>query len=399
MHKMKDLARDLGHGRRVAASAALLCALAIPSVSTVIATDAALAQTTPSDAAAKANLEARLAAFKSDIANLGTSTTPGTYFKAADVPTQLASIRAKMVAYGNSERKTPGFRRLVGAKVGTNLDLSKPFVEGQTVVYPDMKVEQVYAQKDLVLDDTLSNTAQWFAEALAAGDKGGSDGHTYTGSQTYQGKTMAKLGERCAAFSAPCNAEIVAPGWDAGGQPYGWMATDTHYRWYFGVDKVYTKIGFGVAKDKTGKWYYVGLAGGDETPAATGSTASAPATAGGTPLTGDFKTDILAVNNKVRTTPLIWDDALVKMAEAQVERRALLADPQSLVYAGQQVSYMEAAPYPVPATAFQTTMEWNKGWMPAAINDTKWTRIGCATKTFDKDGKRRVLTYCEYGPK
>jgi hypothetical protein len=234
---------------------------------------------------AKAALETRLASFKTKMQGLLASTTASTLFADVKVPTNLADVRNAMLDYGNTERKTPHFRQLVGAKVGTDIDLSQPYVKGKTVqfTYRDpaknqdvLVTERVYQQPDHVLDDGLNKTAQWFAEALAAGKGVEGDGHTYDlkGGGKWQGPgmaapvTMLTLGDRCKHFNAPCNAEIAASGWGVGGQPHGWMASDTHYRWHFGVDRVFTKIGYGAAQGKDGLWHYVGVAGGDTTSTA-----------------------------------------------------------------------------------------------------------------------------------
>ncbi|MCP3734236.1 hypothetical protein M9979_05015 [Sphingomonas sp. RP10(2022)] len=200
------------------------------------------------------------------IVQLSNVTAPGAWFPGVRVPQDIAQVRQAMLDYGNQQRLNPRFRAANDAKVATNLDLSQP-TRPASVVSKEGKAEPVYAQPDMKLDDRYNNAAQWFAEALAAGK-----GHihqypagTWTDPKGIQ-VTMTEAWDRAKYFGITGDLdayEIAAPGWAAGDMPWGWMKSDTHYRWYFGVDGTYPLIGYGAAQSADGKWHYVGLADRD----------------------------------------------------------------------------------------------------------------------------------------
>lgn len=177
---------------------------------------------------------------------------PGTLFPddMVLIPDDLEAARKAMLNYGNAERLNPEFRaKIPGARP---VEKGKPFMLGD-------KAFDVVDQGDLTLDATLNETAQWFAEALAAG-KG--NAHTFTGTWTEEGATipMATLGDRSKKFKTGDLAGEVAGSSDAGGFPYGWMASNTHLAWWFGIGGPYKQVGFGAARDRKGMWHYVGVA-------------------------------------------------------------------------------------------------------------------------------------------
>lgn len=207
-----------------------------------------------------------LLAFRKSTAALSQSTkNGGQYFPEVQIPANLDGVRQAMLDYGNKTRLAPQFRRAVGAKVATDIDLSKS-PNPASVRNPEGKSEPVHPQPDMVLDPALNKMAQWQAEALAANKvQGGhyyiADGGSWTNPATGQKVAMRDLGARGSFFgvNGPLY-EISSGASNPGDYPYNWMAGDTHYRWYFGVDGIYPKIGYGAARDKDGKWYYVGVA-------------------------------------------------------------------------------------------------------------------------------------------
>jgi len=212
------------------------------------------------DEKSRRDIDTKYAAFRSEMATLSEATVAGSYFSEAQVPTRIDQVRRKMLDYGNEARLAPGFRRLVGAKVATEVDLSKPFGSVTKIRNLEGGEEPVFEQPNMQLDPEMNKLAQWQAEALAAG-KG--KGHDYSGPPV-DGNPMTTLGDRVRYFKiANCCAEIMGAG-PVGVMPYGWMAGDTHYRWHFGVDGRYPLIGYGAAKGKDGLWYYIGVSRGSK---------------------------------------------------------------------------------------------------------------------------------------
>ena len=175
-----------------------------------------------SDDSIRSGVQARLSTFKATMTSLSANTKAGTYFPGARVPTNLAAVRQAMLEYGNTERKTVGFRRAVGAKVATDIDARPASIKAD-----DGLDEFVYSQQpDLQFDNKLNEAAQFFAEALATGN-----GAVHSGPSAWldpSGRTvnMTTIGDRFTYFGAVGGAEIAtgAGGSDAGAFPYAWMA-------------------------------------------------------------------------------------------------------------------------------------------------------------------------------
>ena len=212
------------------------------------------------DTAIRDGIGKRLDAFRQRMTGLSSSSRAGSYFPAARVPARLPEVQQAMADYGNAERKTAGFRRTVGAKVATNIDMRPASITSKEGLE-----EFVFPQADLVLDDKLNEAAQYFAEALATGNGSVHDGPAQWTDPTGKVVSMRTLGDRFSYFGAVGGAEIATgDGGSALGEfPFQWMAGDTHYRWFWGVDGRYTRIGYGAAQDANGRWHYVGTVRND----------------------------------------------------------------------------------------------------------------------------------------
>lgn len=216
------------------------------------------------DEMAKRGIAERLAAFKRDMATLSAPTQPGNYFREVNAPTQLNLVAEKMLNYANTERKTPGFRRLVGATVALDVDLNKPLTVRE-ITNKDGGKDKIFPQPDLVLDTDLNKVAQFFAEAMAA-RRGKFHSYTADGGK-WNGKDVSTTDMRAEALGVDKYylAEVGSHelGYEVGAMPYDWIKGDTHYKWFWGVDARWTKVGFGAAQDAKGKWFYIGVARSD----------------------------------------------------------------------------------------------------------------------------------------
>ncbi|MES2339649.1 MAG: hypothetical protein V4537_16275 [Pseudomonadota bacterium] len=197
-------------------------------------------------------IQQRLAAHEKTVAALSATTTSGRYFKDARIPADLDAVRQAMLDYGNVERKTPNFRRLVGA---TN------------------NLHQIIAASapQMRFDAAANKAAQYFAEALATGNGRIHDGPALWTDPTGKQVRMQSIGDRFDYFGETggwMGGEIGAypEGGPPGQFPYQWMRSDTHAGWYWDVDGTDPMLGYGAAQDSKGKWYYVGVARDTVTP-------------------------------------------------------------------------------------------------------------------------------------
>lgn len=224
--------------------------------------------------------------------DLGRQTKAGLFYSSVQMPASLDAFRAQMLAYGNVGRRDPDFRKNHGSKTATNLG-------GDTVVTLG-GTEKVFKQNrtppyfsDSKLNDKLNLAAQFQAEYIASTNRLGHDGpNSFSDPRTGKHGNMHDLGMRADFFEIPRNIVEAAGGGNAGDYPHNWMAGDTHFRPWFGVDGIYPELGYGAAQSANGTWYFVAVAtrypdgvipGGSQNPSA--ASGPAPSQGGASPAT------------------------------------------------------------------------------------------------------------------
>ncbi len=85
-----------------------------------------------------------------------------------------------MLRYGNTVRHIPNFHRAARARLAIDANHTSSLPHGETAVsHPDLK-----------LSEALTQTIQWFAEALAAGQ---GDIHMFTGAWWGNGESVVDM--------------------------------------------------------------------------------------------------------------------------------------------------------------------------------------------------------------
>ena len=97
-----------------------------------------------------------------------------------------------------------------------------------------------------------------------------------------------------------------------------------------------------------------------------------------------------------------WDGALATAATAEAQRRAglSLSDANGAAQWGDLVSLVSddsgyADMYPDAREGFGKSVGWNP-WMPGAIANQQFTRVGCGTATHDWNQQRYRVTICRF---
>lgn len=198
---------------------------------------------------------------RQEMSRLSDDLVPGSFFAGAKVPRELGKVREAMLRYGNLERAAEKFRQDSDARYAKSLYSGNIGTTIKTVAVAG-KEEPVFVQPDLTLSAANSEVAQWFAEYLAAGNLPLShDGPAQWRKSATETVAMTSPGDRAVAFKIdPANLAEVAGQAGVGDCPYCWMAGDTHFRWWYGVDGTYADLGLGAAQGSNGKWYFIGLA-------------------------------------------------------------------------------------------------------------------------------------------
>lgn len=198
----------------------------------------------------------------------GGPTKPGQFYSDVKIPADLEQVRSLMLAYGNAGRRAPDFRLKNGSKTAT--DLSR-----DTVATLSNSAEKVNKDNptppyfnDHALDSKLNDAAQLQAEYQASILSVTHDGpRQFKNPKTGKVVSLFKLEDRASFF----DIGNVVEGCGAGTidqYPHGWMASDTHFRPWFNVDKFTTTIGYGVAKGSDGTWYFAAVPSVSDKPSA-----------------------------------------------------------------------------------------------------------------------------------
>lgn len=188
---------------------------------------------------------------KTKMPQLAAQTKVGKYFPDVKVPQNLQAFVESMLAYGNSARLNPEFRKKTGSKYAVDLSGDDVDVYGRKErVFKDMPYPPYF--NELTLNAQLTEAAQLQAEWMAKNKFVGHSGPT-----NLNGRNLfAGLGDRIRYFGF--NGALEGEGTTAGGigqAPWGWMQSDTHFRPWFNIGARVPSMGLGAAQDSDGKWY------------------------------------------------------------------------------------------------------------------------------------------------
>lgn len=185
---------------------------------------------------------------------------PGRYFPKTQVPADLSSFYALMLAYGNAGRRDPDFRKK-RTEPKTAIDLSGATVntlDGPQKVFKQNPAPPYFTPQ--VLNEKLNAAAQFQAEYIASINR-----ITHDGPRDYRDPASGKIVDmshawlRAEFFGAGREVVEAAGLGGPGDYPEGWLHSDTHFRPWFNVDGCYPEIGFGAAMIKRGTWALVAV--------------------------------------------------------------------------------------------------------------------------------------------
>ena len=195
---------------------------------------------------------------------LAKKTKAGAFYPGTKIPAQVAEFRREGLSAVNHARRDPNARKDAGCKQAVDFSKDTTLTEvtngrpnGREKLFKHNPTPPYF--NDLVLSQKLNQAAQFQAEYQASVRRCSHDGPG-----DYMGKKMSGFGDRLAYFGykAGAEGEGCSTSGDGGGEPWGLMFSDTHYRPYFNVGFDTREIGVGVALGGDGVWYYA-VIGGD----------------------------------------------------------------------------------------------------------------------------------------
>ncbi|MEZ5402195.1 MAG: hypothetical protein R2729_21150 [Bryobacteraceae bacterium] len=208
----------------------------------------------------------------------------GRYYPGVQVPADLDSFRALMLAYGNAGRRDPDFRKK-NDEPKTAKDLSGPTVntkEGQEKVFKQNPTPPYFAPH--VMNPKLNEAAQFQAEYMASIKTLTHDGPgNYRDRASGRTVDMSKAWLRAEFFGAGRDVVEAAGLGGPGDYPEGWMHSDTHFRPWFNVNGCYPEVGYGAAMLKRGTWYLVAVPAWDRDCSKTAGASKPAAVSSTTP--------------------------------------------------------------------------------------------------------------------
>jgi hypothetical protein len=255
---------------------------------------------------------------KTRMVKLGEQTKAGQYYPAVKVPLDLRAFQEQMLAYGNTGRRDPDFRKFSGAKTATDLSGSSVnTLAGNEKVYKQRPTAPYFA--DHVLSDALNQAAQFQAEYQAATQTMGHDGpRSYRDPKTNTNVNMFELGDRVKFFGVGdfATAEAAAYG-GVDIAPGNWMSGDTHFRPWFNVNGCIPEIGYGAALGANGEWYFAAVVKviQDDAQCATLVAATASPTTN-QPATNQPATNQPATNQPATNQPAASEDVFLRSLQS-----------------------------------------------------------------------------------